>query len=153
MTNPRPSCRRLLRHFVAFAASRARLRLGSRIETSTAMMPMTTSNSTSVKPPDRRFPGNTRGAQERRSIDQLPDGKWKRTARGIKTRTAERGYGYRLVTSMLRTINVAVQRLYRPTFFRLIQACSPLGRSHYSIVGKVHAVRRDHALFFCARRI
>src|SRR3954452_3085232 len=72
MTNARPSCRRLLRHLVWFAASRARLRLGSRMLTSTAMMPMTTSSSTRVKPPDRRFPLKRRKALARRDMDQLP---------------------------------------------------------------------------------
>ena len=41
----------LLRHCTCFAFSRARFRLGSRMLISSAMMPMTTSSSTSVKPP------------------------------------------------------------------------------------------------------
>src|SRR3954449_557762 len=50
MRKAMPSWRRLLRHCVRFAASRALASVGSRIEISSAMMPMTTSNSTSVKP-------------------------------------------------------------------------------------------------------
>ena len=44
------SWRTLLRHWTCFACSRARLSAGSRIAISTAMMPMTTSSSTSVNP-------------------------------------------------------------------------------------------------------
>ena len=44
-------CRRLLRHLVMFAALRALFSVGSRMLISTAMMPITTSSSTSVKPP------------------------------------------------------------------------------------------------------
>src|SRR4051794_15396699 len=50
--------RRLLRHCVLLADSRALLSVGSRIEISTAMMPITTSNSTSVKA--RRSPARER---------------------------------------------------------------------------------------------
>jgi hypothetical protein len=42
--------RRLLRQAVRLAASRASWRLGSRIEMSKAMIPITTSSSTKVKP-------------------------------------------------------------------------------------------------------
>src|SRR5689334_24633112 len=45
-----PICRRFEAHFTRLAVSRARLRDGSRIEISSAMMPITTSSSTSVKP-------------------------------------------------------------------------------------------------------
>src|SRR2546430_1901065 len=45
-----PSCRKLLRHAARRDDSRALLSDGSRMPMRTAMMPMTTSNSTSVKP-------------------------------------------------------------------------------------------------------
>jgi hypothetical protein len=45
-----PIWRRLLPHFTRLAFSLARLSEGSRIETSNAMMPITTSSSTRVKP-------------------------------------------------------------------------------------------------------
>jgi hypothetical protein len=44
------SWRMLLRHFTRRPASRARFSAGNRIAISTAMIPMTTSSSTSVKP-------------------------------------------------------------------------------------------------------
>jgi hypothetical protein len=44
-----PICLSCDRQYTWFAACRARFRLGSRIEMSNAMMPMTTSSSTSVK--------------------------------------------------------------------------------------------------------
>src|SRR5689334_16342324 len=44
------SCRMLDRHLVVLACWRALLSAGSKIEISSAMMPMTTSSSTSVKP-------------------------------------------------------------------------------------------------------
>src|SRR5688500_1402076 len=47
---PWPIWRRLLAHFTRLACSRARLSDGSRIEISNAMMPITTSSSTRVKP-------------------------------------------------------------------------------------------------------
>src|SRR4051812_45440069 len=47
--------RRLLAHLIRFACSRARLRDGSRMEMSSAMMPMTTSSSTSVNPATERL--------------------------------------------------------------------------------------------------
>src|SRR5215213_5416879 len=43
-------CRRLLKHCVRLADSRALLSVGSRMPINTAMMPMTTRSSTSVKP-------------------------------------------------------------------------------------------------------
>jgi hypothetical protein len=43
-------CRMLLEHCTVFACRRAFCSAGNRIEISTAMIPMTTSNSTSVKP-------------------------------------------------------------------------------------------------------
>src|SRR5262245_41537722 len=55
--------RRLLRHWVRFADSRARLNVGRRIEISTAMMPMTTSNSTKVKAKRRRGEGDSSAMQ------------------------------------------------------------------------------------------
>src|SRR5687768_9986902 len=57
-------CRRLLRHWVRLAASRARERVGSRIESKTAIMPMTTSNSISVKPRSRRRAGVPRDMED-----------------------------------------------------------------------------------------
>src|SRR4029453_16808070 len=45
-----PIERRFARHLVRRADSRARLSVGSRMLTSSAMMPITTSSSTSVKP-------------------------------------------------------------------------------------------------------
>src|SRR4029079_17250209 len=54
MMAARAICRRLLAHLARLACSRARFRLGSRIEISRAMMPMTTSSSTSVNPRLRR---------------------------------------------------------------------------------------------------
>src|SRR5581483_4653667 len=48
-----PICRSLEAQDTFFAASRALLSDGSRIEISSAMIPMTTSNSTSVNPPNR----------------------------------------------------------------------------------------------------
>ena len=47
---PWPIWRRLLAHFTRLACSRARLSDGSRMEISSAMMPITTSSSTRVKP-------------------------------------------------------------------------------------------------------
>src|ERR1700722_11164056 len=45
-----PICRKLLAHLTRLAVSRARFKLGSRIEISRAMIPITTSNSTRVNP-------------------------------------------------------------------------------------------------------
>ena len=45
-----PIWRRLLAHLTRLAVSRARFKLGSRIEISRAMIPITTSNSTRVNP-------------------------------------------------------------------------------------------------------
>src|SRR2546423_437369 len=47
---PCPIWRRLLAHFTRLACSRARLSDGSRIEISSAIMPITTSSSTRVNP-------------------------------------------------------------------------------------------------------
>src|SRR5438309_11288132 len=49
-----PICRRFERHAAVLALCRALLRAGSRMEISRAIMPMTTSNSTSVKARGRR---------------------------------------------------------------------------------------------------
>ena len=54
ITNAAPIWRRFDRHNVARAAARARFRLGSRMLISSAMMPMTTSNSTRVNARERR---------------------------------------------------------------------------------------------------
>jgi hypothetical protein len=50
MMNPMPSWRTVERHCAVRAARRARFSAGSRIPISTAMIPITTSSSTSVKP-------------------------------------------------------------------------------------------------------
>src|SRR5438552_288514 len=55
MRNSVDNCRMLLRQAVLLAASRARARVGSRIAMRTAIMPITTSSSTSVKALGRRI--------------------------------------------------------------------------------------------------
>src|SRR4051812_42648571 len=50
----RPSWRRLAAHAMTFAAFRALFKAGSKTEMSSAMIPITTSSSTNVKPRDER---------------------------------------------------------------------------------------------------
>src|SRR5690349_20946935 len=70
-----PICRRAEEHFTVSADFLALLSAGSRIEMSSAMIPMTTSNSTSVNPDEprrRRAPSPPRRVKERAHICDLP---------------------------------------------------------------------------------
>src|SRR5437763_8058938 len=87
---PWPIWRRLLAHLTRLACSRARFKDGSRMEISSAMMPITTSSSTRVKPPfalgeesfmTKLLSNTSRGADTRQAdgfgwMRQLPFQTW-----------------------------------------------------------------------------
>lgn len=76
----------LLRHLIARALSRARVRAGSNTEMSNAMIPMTTNNSTSVKACCRFMTTSARDMRDRTvsriGFSQLHEDEYEETAQG-----------------------------------------------------------------------